>query len=207
MESTGLSASDVALLNGGNMNGGGSWMWILIIVVLFMFCGNRGNCDIPNNVATTQTVNEGFNFAALERQNNEIVQAVESARDAINNTVKDGNYNISNEIRDLETATNHGFSEAQKTHTEILRTIDRSNYESALRDSEIKQLIKDENAATRLMMKDDKIEALQQKVNYLELTNVVGQATCGIVRYPNSMAYNAGTSPFCQCPQTGCCNR
>jgi hypothetical protein len=45
----------------------------------------------------------------------------------------------------------------------------------------------------------NKIEALQGKIQQLELA----QSLNNVVRYPNSMAYNAGTSPFCNC-NTGC---
>lgn len=45
----------------------------------------------------------------------------------------------------------------------------------------------------------NKIEALQGRVNQLELQNAVS----GVVRYPNSMAYSAGTSPFCNCGGCG----
>jgi hypothetical protein len=40
---------------------------------------------------------------------------------------------------------------------------------------------------------ENKIEALQGKINSLELA----QATSGVVRYPNTFSYNAGPSPFC----------
>ena len=46
----------------------------------------------------------------------------------------------------------------------------------------------------------DTIRDLQNQVNKLELQN----AMCGVVRYPNGMAFNAGTSPFCGC--NTCCN-
>jgi hypothetical protein len=39
----------------------------------------------------------------------------------------------------------------------------------------------------------NKIEAMQSKINALELQNAVA----GVVRYPNGMTYNAGMSPFC----------
>ena len=44
-------------------------------------------------------------------------------------------------------------------------------------------------------MAQDKIEALQNRVAQLELE----RATGNVVRYPNSLAYNAGPSPFCNC--------
>lgn len=44
---------------------------------------------------------------------------------------------------------------------------------------------------------EDKICALSGRVNQLELQ----QAVAGVVRYPSSIAYSAGASPFCA---TGC---
>ena len=41
----------------------------------------------------------------------------------------------------------------------------------------------------------NKIEALQGKVNQLELQN----AMANVVRYPNAYTYNAGSGPFCNC--------
>lgn len=39
---------------------------------------------------------------------------------------------------------------------------------------------------------------MQNQINQLQLS----QALCGVVRYPNTFAYNAGPSPFCG---NGCC--
>lgn len=49
---------------------------------------------------------------------------------------------------------------------------------------------------------ENKIEALRDKINGLELQNAMN----GVVRYPMSTAYNAGYNPFCNCGQNyGCC--
>lgn len=64
--------------------------------------------------------------------------------------------------------------------------ISREISESQAKTSAEIQSIKD-------MMYQNKIEALQGKISALELA----QATSGLVRYPSTMAYNAGTSPFC----------
>lgn len=45
----------------------------------------------------------------------------------------------------------------------------------------------------------NKIEALQSKINSLELA----QATSGVVRYPSATTYTAGMSPFCNCGGLG----
>jgi hypothetical protein len=44
-------------------------------------------------------------------------------------------------------------------------------------------------------MAQNKIEALQGRVNQLELANQLS----GVVKYPTTMGYNAGPSPFCNC--------
>ena len=43
---------------------------------------------------------------------------------------------------------------------------------------------------------------MQNQINQLQLQS----ALCGVVRYPNVMAYNAGTSPFCGCSPCSCAN-
>jgi hypothetical protein len=64
------------------------------------------------------------------------------------------------------------------------------------------QAIREEGNTTRAMIQNDKIEALQQKVNNLELQNAMN----GVVRYPMGLSYNAGPSPFCNCGNNwGCC--
>lgn len=62
-----------------------------------------------------------------------------------------------------------------------------------------KEAIHAEAEATRAMLQQNKIESLQAQVNNLNLQ----QQLCGVVRYPNAMTYNAGTSPFCNCG-SGC---
>lgn len=60
---------------------------------------------------------------------------------------------------------------------------------------DIKQTITAEGNATRAMIQQNKIEALQQQVNDLNLQAQMA----GVVRYPMSTAYNAGFNPFCNC--------
>ena len=76
----------------------------------------------------------------------------------------------------------------------------QNRYDAAMNTAAIVQAIQQDGAATRNMMQENKIEALQQKVQGLELQNAVA----GVVRYPMSTAYNAGYNPFCNCGN-GCC--
>lgn len=187
-----LSASDVALLNrendGFGFNGGGA-IWIIALLFLFMAMGNR------NDPATASDVRDGFDFAALERQNNEIVAEVENAVTVITSAIKDGNYNMLGEIRDLQQVTNNGFTRMMEQSCETLRSIDNVNYKGEINKGEILTAIHAEGEATRNMYQRDRMEQMQQRINSLELQ----QAMCGVVRYPNTMSFDAGPSPFCNC--------
>lgn len=59
----------------------------------------------------------------------------------------------------------------------------------------IKEAILLDGQKTRDLITENKMEALQSRISQLELN----QAVAGVVRYPNSTAYNAGPNPFCSC--------
>lgn len=77
----------------------------------------------------------------------------------------------------------------------ISETAAQQRYESAMQNNATIQAIQAEGAATRQMIQQNKIETLQQQVQQLQLA----QAMNGVVRYPDSFAYNAGANPFCNC--------
>lgn len=111
-------------------------------------------------------------------------------------------------IQDNTAAINAGI--AQNRYDAALNTANlnagmaQNRYEAALNTSSITQAIQQEaaqtrmvaqqeGAATRQMLQDNKIEALQQRVNDLTLQSQLA----GVVRYPMTTAYNAGFNPFC----------
>ena len=67
--------------------------------------------------------------------------------------------------------------------------------EAALNTGQIVQAIQQDGAATRQLMQENKIEALQQKVNDLNLQVQMA----GVARMPLTATYNAGPYPFCGC--------
>lgn len=102
-------------------------------------------------------------------------------------------------IQDNTAAINAGL--AQNRYDAALNTaninagMSQNRYEAALNTAAITQAIQQDGAATRQLLQENKIEALQQKVNDLNLQAQLA----GIVRYPMSTAYNAGFNPFCNC--------
>jgi hypothetical protein len=187
-----LSVADIAAVTrGNNMDGFGDGNgWWIILILLFALGGNGfgyGRDGFAGRVATVEDVNNSANFTRLENQ----VRYNENA-------IQNGFSNTFNGIANL------GYRELENFST--LR------YDNAIGQKDLaaqiaacccetKGLIQAEGAATRALIQENKIEALQSKINALELQNAVA----GVVRYPTSYAYSAGPSPFCGTP-CGCGN-
>lgn len=197
----GLTASDVALMSRNNdgFGFGNEGLWLFAILAL-MGGGNGPFGNGRDRAATVGDVQRASDFQALERQNNEGVAATRQGVYDVAGAIKDGNYNILGEIRDLETANNTNFANMQKCCCETLRAIDSVNYNGAINTAAINATTTAQTQKILDVLAQNKIEALQNQVNQLYIQN----AMCGVVRYPNAWTYNAGTSPFCN---TGCnCN-
>ena len=76
-----------------------------------------------------------------------------------------------------------------------LRAIDNVKFENAQNTAAINATTTAQTQKILDALAQNKIEALQNRVNQLELQ----QATQGIVRYPSSMTYAYNANPFCSC--------
>lgn len=107
-------------------------------------------------------------------------------------------------IQDNTAAVNAGIAqnryEAAMNMANLNAGLAQNRYDAAMNTSSVVQAIQQDGAATRALLQENKIEALQQKVNELNLQAQLA----GIVRYPMSTAYNAGFNPFCNCGNNGC---
>jgi len=75
----------------------------------------------------------------------------------------------------------------------ITRQLMQNNYDAAMRDAATNANIVAQGQRVIDAITENKIEAMQNRINQLELQN----ALAGVVRYPNGWTYNAGNSPFC----------
>lgn len=205
MDGTGLSASDVALLNGDGMNGGwGGMIWLFAILAMmgggFGFGGNRGY----EQYATRDQVQNGFDTQNLQAQTRDILAAVNdaSARGIaatnqvyhdIVNYVGDKYSELQRDVAGLAVGQANLLAKENECCCGILRAIDGVNYNMAMNTASI-------NANTTAVgqkildaIMGNKFEAMQNRINQLELQNQLA----GVVRYPNGWTYNAGASPFC----------
>ncbi len=210
MEGTGITP----VMNMGGNDGfglGNGGLWLFAILALMwggngFFGGNNGNTN-----AIQADVNRGFDNQNLQAQTRDILAAVTSGTAqsvATTNQV----------YHDTVTAFNDKYSELQRDVAGLavgqanllakenecccstLRAIDGVNYNAAMNTAAINANITAQTQKVLDALAQNKIEALQNKVNQLELQN----ALSGVVRYPNQFAYNAGANPFCGCGYNAC---
>ena len=218
-----MTLSDIAALNRDNDGwGGGSWFVVVIILFALIYGNNWGNNGFSNaigyeNLATSNEVQRGFDNQNSMANQREILSAVNAgtaqAVAATNQTFHDTLMALGDKYSELQRdlaglAVGQANQLAQQnqccceTKMLIQETASNQRYESAMQNNATIQAIQAEGAATRAMIQQDKIENLQNQVNQLQLA----QAMQGVVRYPDSFAYNAGNNPFCGCGNfTGCC--
>ena len=187
----GLTPADIAAVN-GNGNGWGGFgnegLWLFAILALMGGgFGNFGN-RTGDRSATVGDVQRATDFAALERQNNETVAAVRQAAYDNQGTIKDGNYNVLGEIRDLQATAASGFARQQECCCETLRAIDGVNYNAAMNTASINANTTAQTQKVLDAIAGNRMADMQNQINQLQLQ----AALCGI---PRTTPYGYGLVP------------
>lgn len=211
------SLADIAAaMNGGGMGGmGGSWLAILFLLVLFGGNGGWGNNAFANaigyeNLATSNEVQRGFdnqNSMANEREilsavNAGTAQAVAATNQSFHDTLnvlQDKYSELARDVYGVSALVQQGIANANQcccdTKMLIQETSAQNRYDALLNTNSIKNDIAASKQEIMAAMAQNKIEALQGRINQLELQ----QAVSGVVRYPTTTAYTSGCNPFCNC--------
>ena len=197
MEGTGITP--VMSMNPGYGDGfgfGGSGLWLFAILAL-MWGGNGlfGNNGLGYRPATAEDVNNGFNFSELQAETRDVLGAIRQNTYDTTAAIERVGAGIVSDIHDVQMVAAQNQAITQQCCCNALRAIDGVNYNAAMNTAAI-------NANTTAgvqkildTLKENEIEALRDKVGRLELA----QAVNGVVRYPNTLSYSAGQSPFCNC--------
>ena len=212
----GVSLSDIAALNrDGDGWGGGAW-WVIVLFALIFGWGNNGwggnNAIGYENLATSNEVQRGFDNQNSMANQREILAAVNSgtaqAVAATNQTFHDtlavfsDKYNeLTRDIGALAVGQANQLAKQNECCCETLRAIDGVNYNQAMNTSAINQNTTEQVQKVLDAITGNRMADMQNQINQLQLA----QAMQGVVRYPDSFAYNAGNNPFCGCG-AGCCN-
>ena len=205
MGENGLTASDVALMSrdgDGFGNGWGGMIWLFAI--LAMMGGGFGWNNGGNGNAIQADVNRGFDNQNLQAQTRDILAAVTAgtaqAVAATNQVYHDvvgfvgDKYNeLQRDVAGLAVGQANILAHQNECCCNLSRQIMQNNYDAALRDAATNANITAQGQKILDAIMGNKIEAMQNRINQLELQNQLQ----GVVRYPNGWTYNAGNSPFC----------
>ena len=168
---------------------GGSGLWLFAILAL-MWGGNGffGGNNLGYRPSTAEDVSNGFNFSELQSENRDILSAISSDTATTIAAVERVGSGITQSIHDVAMGVADTRAHQQECCCNILRSIDSVNYNNALNTSAINANTTAQVQKVLDVLAANKIEALQAKVNSLELN----QALTGVVRYPlnATFAYN-----------------
>lgn len=204
---TGLSASDVALLNGNGWGDGNSFMWIFALLLLGMNNGFGWGNNNASNLATSNEVQRGFDAQNSLANEREILSAVNAGTAqsvaATNQTFHDtlgiiqNRYDeLARDISGLAVGQAQALANQNACCCETKQMIMQNNYDGAMRDAQTNANFTAQIQSVKDMIAQDKIESLQSQVSQLQLA----QATNGMLKFPNSWSYGAGPFP----PIFGC---
>ena len=199
---SGLSASDVAMLNNNGFGDGNAFLWIFALLILANdgFGGGFGNNGNTN--ALQADVNRGFDNQNLQAQTRDILGAVTAGTAqsvaATNQTFHDslmamqGLYNeTQRDIAALSVGQANALANQNACCCATKQLIMQNNYDGAMRDAATNANFTAQIQSVKDMIAQNKIESLQAQVTQLQLA----QATCGVMRFPNSWSFDAGNFP------------
>lgn len=210
-EGTGLSASDVALLNDDGL-GNNSFIWLFAILALMGGgFGGWGNNNVANaigyeNLSTSNEVQRGFdnqNSMANQRDilaavNSGTAQAVAATNQTFHDTVnalQDKYAELQRDIAGVAVTQAQVIANQNECCCNTKMQIAQNNYDAAMRDAATNANFTAQIQSVKDLIAGNRMADMQNQINELQLQN----AMAGVVRYPNAWTYNAGISPFCGC--------
>ena len=211
----GYSLSDIAAIQGRDGFGAGNGSWWIIVLFLFCFMGGWGTngASTGRQLATTDDMQNQFNFASLERQNNEIMANsrqvaydltgdIKDSAYALNTTIRDADADIKENVRDVQALVQGLGAEVQNCCCTTNRNIDSVRYDAALNTRDILKNSCDNTQKILDAISGNRIADMQNQINQLQLQ----AALSGVIKYPLATTYTAGYAPSISFP-SGCgCN-
>lgn len=196
-------------------SGGGLWLFAILALMWGGGFGGFGNAGFANaigyqNLATQNDVQRGFDNQNTIGNQREILSAVTNGTAqsvaATNQVFHDligyvgDKYNeLDRDVLSLGAGIQQVIANQNdcccSTKMLISETAAQNRYDALKNTNDINAVTIGQTQKILDAIAQNKIEALQGRVNQLELQNAVS----GVVRYPSTATYNAGGSPFCNC--------
>lgn len=138
-------------ISGDGFGFGGGSAWIMLIFAFLILGGGFGGFANRQNVATTEELSAGFNFAGVNNSLKDLMLGQANINQNIGNAICQSTYELASKIDNCCCSTKEAIGQVR--------------YDMAVQNNEIKSLIQ-----------QNKIEGLQAQVYQLQLA----QAVCGI---------------------------
>lgn len=181
--------------SGFGFGGGDGGLFAILLIVLLMGGGawGMGNRGQFGTEAIQNQMQQGFDNQNTMANQREILAATNQVYHDITGYVGDKYAELDRDVLSINSTLQQVMANQNQCCCSTLRAIDGVNYANAQNTAAINA---NTTAAVQKVLDaitENKIEALQGKINQLELNNAVA----GVVRYPTTFSYNAGQSPFC----------
>lgn len=192
-----VSDSGTPMMFGGDGFGGGGFIWAFLIFALLMGNGGffGGNQNQTN--ALSADMQRGFDSQNTIANQREILNATNNVYHDVVATLGDKYTELARDIAGVNAGVSQAIANQCQLNGDLkLQIADgfgQNRYDGAMNTASINAVTTAQTQKILDALAQNKIEALQGKVNQLELQN----AMSGVVRFPNSWTYNAGASPFC----------
>ena len=194
-----VSDNGSPMMFGGDGFGGSGFIWAFLIFALLMGNGGFGFGGNGNTNALSADMQRGFDNQNSMANQREILAATNGVYHDINATLVDKYSELARDINAVGAGVSQAIAnQCQLTgdlKLQVSEGFGQSRFDGAMNTAAINAVTTAQTQKILDALAQNKIEALQGKVNQLELQN----AMSNVVRYPNAWTYNAGSSPFCNC--------
>ena len=183
----------------GDGFGGSGFIWAFLIFALLMGNGGFGFGGNGNTNALSADMQRGFDNQNTMANQREILSATNNVYHDLVATLGDKYSELQRDISAVQVTQGQILANQNQCCCETKMAIAQNRYDDAMNTASINANTTAQTQKILDALAQNKIEALQGRVNQLEMQNALGN----VVRYPTSISYTAGTSPFCNCNCNG----
>ena len=205
-----VSDNGTPMCMGGDCFGGSGFIWAFLIFALLMGNGGFGFGGNGNTNALSADMQRGFDAQNTTANQREILSATNGVYHDVVANLGDKYSELARDIAGVNAGVSQAIAnqcqlngelklQIAETGAGINANVAQNRYDAALNTAAINANTTAQTQKILDAISQNKIEALQGKVNQLELQN----AMSGVVKFPNAWTYSAGPSPFCNCGCSG----
>lgn len=182
--------------SGFGFGGGDGGLFAILLIVLLMGGGSAwgfGNRGQFGTEAIQNQMQQGFDNQNSMANQRELLAATNQVYHDLTGYIGDKYAELDRDVLGINSTLQQVMANQNQCCCSTLRAIDSVNFNGAQNTAAINA---NTTAAVQKVLdaiSTNKMEALQGRINQLELNNAVA----GVVRYPTNFSYNAGPSPFC----------